>query len=213
MLAAALLLGAALSGSQAAQPGPEAAPTASERPDSPRARFRPWGRADADLIAAHSPHWLKIYSLLPYKEHWSLAISVRDIKKDLPRVLAAFSKSGGALIQTLESFPSSPSAGTQQLSYTLSAQSAAKVLKALRKVGDFPAPLVRPAVEPVPLAEVKDKIKRLMGERAARAKELAGMPAVSAAVDELLEHLLLVEAVHEKADAEVLLNVTVQEKR
>lgn len=168
---------------------------------------------DKFLIARPSPQWLKTYSLSPYKEFWTLRVEVPSLEKDRPKILNIFSKAGARLIQPLESFPSSKIDKTQQLSFKLGLKAAKAALKRLRKVGSFLEPATRPSAEPVPIPEVKDKIQRLISEKTAHAKELASMPAVSAVVDELLEQLLMVEVVQGKTDTEVLLNMTIQERR
>lgn len=183
--------------------------------------FCPWlvagenrieGRRDVTLIGQPPGQWLKLYSLSPYREHWTMTVEVKDMGKDLSKVLNVFSKAGAALTQLLENFPASKIDKTQQLSYRLSLRSARAALKNLKEVGKFADPLVRPAAEPIPLPEIKEKIQKLMAEKEAHAKELSAMPATSALAEELLEHLLMVESVHERTDTEVLLNITIQGK-
>ena len=169
--------------------------------------------SDQALLARPPVYWLKTYSLSPYKEYWTLVIEVRKLDRDLPKILIIFSEGKAKLTQPFATFPASKIEHSQQLSYRLELKSAKKALKNLRKIAAFPEPLVRPAAEVVPMAEVKDKINRLISEKTAHSKELSAMPALSAIVDELLEQLLLVEAVRDKTDAEVLLNMTIQEKR
>ena len=157
------------------------------------------------------PYWLKLYPLSPYAEYWTLTVRVRDFDKDLPRVLKAFERSGASLTLPLENFAGSRKGKVQQLSCRAPLQAAHRALKDLKGVGAVSEPFIRPSGEAVSLPEVQEKIAKLIAEKQAHAKELAAMPAVSAATDELLEHLLMVEAVSSKP-AEALLNITVEEK-
>jgi len=165
---------------------------------------------DMALITSERPYWLKIYSLIPYSEEWTPNLKVKNLQKDLPRILKVFEKNGGALTVPLQN--SAAGAKSQQLSYKLSDKAGREALAGLKKFSSFNEPRVRLAAESTPLAEVKAKIEKLMPERAAHAKELAGMPAISGIADELLEHLLLVESIAKKKEMQVLLNITVEEK-
>ena len=170
-------------------------------------------RALAAKAPPAKPYWLKIYSLVPYKEEWTLAIRVPDLDQDLPKILKAFDKAGASLIQPLANFPSSRIDKSQQLSYRLPIGAAKGVLQSLKKLGSIDGPMTRPMGEPIPLPEVRDKLRRLAAERQAHAKELSAMPAIRAAADEIFSHLALVEAVGARTQAEVLLNMTVRQSR
>lgn len=165
--------------------------------------------ADVALIGSERPYWLKIYSLIPYSEEWTLNLKVGSLRKDLPKILGIFEKSGAALTVPLRN--SVAGAKTQQLTYKLSDRAGRDALKSLKKMASFDEPRVRLAAESAPLAEIKAKIDKLLPERAAHSKELAAMPVISTLADELLEQLLLVEAIAKKKEMQVLLNITVEE--
>lgn len=169
---------------------------------------------DETGLITHAPvQWLRTYSLAPYKEHWSLDVEVKVLSKDLPKILKAFAKAGAVLTQPLEQFPVSKSEASQQLSFHSSALGGQAALKALQKLAKAGPPRVRYSPEPVPMSEIKEKIGKLRSERKEHGAELARTPATSALAEEMLEHLLMVEAVREKVDKEVLINMTLREKR
>ena len=154
--------------------------------------------------------WLKIYSLAPYKERWTLTISVANLDRGRASVEKTMSEAGAVLTHPLENFPAS--ARSQQLSYTLPKMAAERALKKLKKAGKFPPPIVLTSAEPVSLPEVREKLDRLNAERGAHLKELQAMPAVSALVAETINHLATVKKVVESTEAEVLLNITIEQK-
>ena len=162
------------------------------------------GQATAD--------WLKIYPLAPYRETWAVAIEVKSMAKDLPRVMQVVEKRGGQLTAPMRNSVASMTGGTQQLMYRLNEKGATAALKDLRKIGLVPPPLVRPAGERAPLQEIKRKSEELSRDRREHSAELARMPAVSALVDAVLGHLVTAQVSAEKAETEVLLNITVEEK-
>lgn len=168
---------------------------------------------DKQLIAPLPTQWLKIYPLSPYKEHWSLDLEVKDYQKDAQKIVKLFQKAGASLTQPLDLFPVSRTERSRQLSFRSSLKSAQAALKAVRKAAVVEALRQRPAAEPVSLAELNGKIEKLAADRKAHESELAGMPAVSAAVEELFSHLLSARAVQERTDSEVLINVSIKEKR
>lgn len=157
--------------------------------------------------------WLRIYPMTTYREFWTLEVEVRDLKKDLPRVMQALEQRGGTLAAPLANSAGSVSEGTQQLSYRLTISQAKGALKDLRKLGTFAPPLIRPAGERLPVAEIKTKIAELSRDKQQHGSELARMPAVSALVESVLSHLVSAEAIAERVEAEVVLNLTVEEKK
>jgi hypothetical protein len=162
---------------------------------------------------ATAPYWLKNYAVSSYRETWTLSVRVRSLDKDLPGVRKAFEQGGGSLIQPLENFPASKTAGSQQLSYGMRRKAAKAALKKLKKTASFTEPRVGPAGEPLPLDEVRDKMRRLSAEKESRRRELSAMPATASLVDEVLERLRGLESAAVAPDALILVNVTVQEKR
>lgn len=158
------------------------------------------------------PYWFKTYSTAPYKEFWTAELTVKDFPRDLPKALGAIEKAGGKLTQPIGNFAASRKDEVQQLSFTLPLKSAKELLKPLRRLGELAEPHVRAAGAPIPLAEVKTKIDLLMKEKTAHAAELAKTPATSAAAEEILEHLLLVEEVARHTDTEVLFDLQVRRK-
>ena len=154
--------------------------------------------------------WLRVYPLTPYREFWNMTIEVKDTAKDIPSVMRVVEKNGGQLTVPLQNTVASPSAATQQLTCRLGRRAAVAALKDFKKVGRFAPPLVRPDGEKIPLDEIKRKIAALARDKEAHSGELVAMPAVAALVDAVLSHLLTTQAVVEKNDAEVILNLTVQ---
>ena len=163
--------------------------------------------------AAPQTDWLKLYDLSSYKEDWSATLRVPYLKAALPTVLAAFKAQGAALSQPLDNFASSKIAQTQQLSYRLSREQAQGALDALKKDGFLVLGLRRiPAPSGAPLPEIDAKIKALTSERAAHRAALAQMPAVAALVDQMLGRLVMVKEVQERAQAVVILDLTLSGK-
>lgn len=158
------------------------------------------------------PYWFKTYSTAPYKEIWTLELVVKDLDAVLPKVVAAVEKGGGTLTQPLATFVSSREEHSQQLSFSSSGRHAKSLMKALRKFGKLETPAVRPVGLPIPIDEVRAKIKTIMKEKTDHATALAQVPAAAAAQEEILEHLLMVEEVAERTDAEVRVNLTLRQK-
>lgn len=156
--------------------------------------------------------WLRLYPMTTYREFWTLTLQVRSMAKDLPRVMAALEKRGGTLSTPLANTASSTSEGTQQLTYRLVLSQAGPALQDLKKIGKSGPPLVRPAGEKLPVDEIKRKIADLSRDKQQHGSELARMPAVSALVESVLSHLVSAQAIAEKADGEVVLNLTLQGK-
>ncbi len=166
-----------------------------------------------ELIASPTPQsWLKTYSVSPVREIWNVELAVKDLRGQMRKVVEAFEKNGGSLTSPLGTFPFSETEMTQQLRVRIPHKGAGAAVKKLRSMGDMFEPVVRPQIDPVPLAEVKEKIRRLEAERARRASELAEMPVANAMMGELLAHLKSVEAAREKSEPEVLINLTVRQR-
>ncbi|OGR90830.1 MAG: hypothetical protein A2V88_08435 [Elusimicrobia bacterium RBG_16_66_12] len=164
----------------------------------------------APSFPPREPYWLKTYSTASHQESWNAELSVGDLDKVLPQVLKAVEKGGGKLTQPLQTFPASGTDRSQQLSLTIPKKGAEPLVKRLRKLGEMRDPLKRPLAPPVPIDEVRAKISRLMKEKIERASALSQVPAAAEASEEILEHLLLVEAVAARAEAFVLFNLTVR---
>jgi hypothetical protein len=162
---------------------------------------------DKDLFAEPPVQWLKVYPLPINREIWRLEVAVKSLEQDLPRVRAAFSKEGAALVGAEEA-----SGKTRRLSYRCPKESAKRALAGLRMVGAFGEPAVRQLVEPVSRAEVRSRLQALEADKAGHPEELAKMPAVSALVEELLGHLRGVQAALDKPEVEVLVHLAVKEK-
>lgn len=163
-------------------------------------------------VWAEPADWLRIYPLTPYREFWTLQVDVKSLSRDLPRVMQALEKQQAQLTVPLANSVSSPSAGTQQLTYRLTQRRAAAALKALKTIGSCAPPSVRPAGELIPLEEIKHKIAALSRDKQAHESALASMPAVSALTEAVLGHLITAQAVAENSDPEVVLNLTLQER-
>ncbi|MDE2313062.1 MAG: hypothetical protein KGL04_02670 [Elusimicrobia bacterium] len=163
--------------------------------------------------AAQSFNWLDLYQLSSYKEEWTATIRVDSLKTDLPKVLAAFKDQGAGLSFPLQNFASSKIAHTQQLSYRLSSAQAQAALDAVKKDGFLVLELNQaPASGNAPMPEVDAKIRALMSERAANRRALKRMPAVDALVNQMLDHLVMVKEVQERAQKVVVFNLTVSGK-
>lgn len=158
-----------------------------------------------------APYWFRTYSLNPIKEHWTVEMGVKNLEKDLPRVLAAFAKEGAVMPIPLGNMVSSKSEKSQQLRYRLSLAAARKIHKRLGKLGRPGTLEMRPEAERPHMPEVLDKIERLVELKRTRQAELAKMEDASSIVDELLEHLLLVEHSQKDVGSEVLWNLTVKQ--
>ena len=155
-----------------------------------------------DLVAPMPIHWLRLYPLTPYKANWSYDVEVADFDK----ALAALQKLGLKPTQPLELFPITKF--ERQASFRGSFKMAEAADKRLRKLGRVKDVRKRPVAEPVSLAEINDKIDKLSADKNALGDALTKAPHISAAVDEMLGHLLSVKALQETTDSEVLLNVT-----
>ncbi len=161
------------------------------------------------LAATARAEWLKIYQSSPVRENWTVYLDVEDFDKDLPRVLESLAKSKALITRPLSGFASSRRKKVQQLSYRIPEKKAGKALKKLRKIGRLEKRRVIPSPR-VPIKEVREKTRKLSAEKKAHAEALSRMPAVSALVSELLEHLRHVESV-EKSERSVLVNLTIRE--
>jgi hypothetical protein len=159
-----------------------------------------------------APYWFKTYSTAPYKEIWTAELVVKNLDAVLPKLVAAVEKGGGTLTQPLETFVSSREEHSQQVAFSAPGKRAKGLIKVLRKFGRMDAPAVRPVGVPIPLDEVRAKIKVIMKEKTDHGVELAKVPAAAAAQEEILEHLLMVEEVAARADSEVRLNLTLRQK-
>ncbi|MEK7382655.1 MAG: hypothetical protein AAB262_05140 [Elusimicrobiota bacterium] len=155
-------------------------------------------------------YWLKTYSTSPHKESWNAELVVKDLDLALPKILKAVEKEGGKLTQPLESFPASRIDHSQQLTLAIPKKGAQALIKRLRKLGELPEPRVSPLGAPIPLNEVRAKIDRLLKEKTERAAAFAQVPVAAEASDEILEHLLMVEAVASRAEVVVLLNLALR---
>ena len=163
-------------------------------------------------ISEATVDWLRVYPLAVYREFWTGTMEVRDMQKDLPRVIEALEKRGGTTETPLANSAGSATGGTQQLSYRLKAKDAQAAVKALGKIGKLPPPAVRPSGEKLPLPEIKSKLAALSKDKQEHAADLARMPAVSGLVDAAIGHLAAAEAVGERGEGEVVLNLTVQQR-
>ena len=124
-----------------------------------------------------------------------------------------FEKAGSKPTIPVDQMAHSVEARSQQLSYQFPAQTGRESLKNLSKIGAVSGPKVSHTGEPISLAEVKEKLARLSMERDAHKNELALMPSVSMMVDEMIQHLTAVKRVRETVDTQVVLYMTVREKR
>ena len=166
------------------------------------------------LSGVHSgqPYWFRIYSTSPHKEVWTGELALKDFAKGLPKSLAAIEANGGALTQPLANFVSSKKDQTQQISFSLPRKNGKALLKSFRALGDIAEPAVRPLGAPIPLEEVKAKIAVMMKEKTDHGADLARVPAAAAAEEEILEHLLMVEEVAQRAETSVRFNLTLRQR-
>lgn len=159
-----------------------------------------------------NPYWLKIYSTSPYAEIWTGDLALKDFDGGLPKALKAIEARGGTLTQPLETFVSSKKDKLQQLSFEIARGKTKELVKDLRKLGELPEPGVRPNGTPIPVKEVRAKIDLLTKEKREQAEALRMVPSVAAAVDEILAHLLLVDAVAGRVEPQVRFNLTLRQK-
>ena len=158
------------------------------------------------------PYWFKTYSTAPYKEIWTAELVVKNLEKEMPKIVAAIEKGGGTLTQPLWNTASSRTEKSQQMTFSVPGKKVKTLMKSLRKLAEIPEPVVRPQGAPIPIDEIRAKIKQVMKERSEHAAELARVPAAAAAQEEILEHLLLVEEVVERTDTEIRINALVRQK-
>jgi hypothetical protein len=196
MILAALVAAAALAH---AAPAPESGKKFSTEPAAPATE------------PAKKQDWLKAYPLQPYREIWSGALEVKKLDAALPKVVAAVEKSGGRLSQPMANFPGTPD--EQQVMLVVPLANAKALLKELRKIGKHEDPLVRRMRDPTPLPEVREKLARLLAERADANFVFGKIPATAELVDALIAHLSAVVAIENSGGAEVLWNITVRERR
>lgn len=205
MLLAPLLLAA---GVQAAPPG-----TKAKKEPGAIAATSIDNSDPTDLFSDQPIDWTKTYSLAPYREFWTFDVDVKDYNKDLPKVIALLEKSGAQATVSPALMAHGADLKSQQLSYKIPAKQGHEFLKKLEKLGRFSAPKIIHSGEPISLPEVKEKLAKLTAERDAHPHDLALMPSIALMVDEMIQHLCAVKQVRESVDTQVMLNLTVREKR
>lgn len=164
----------------------------------------------APAAAKERPRWLKVYPLSPRREAWNGTVEVKKLDGVAEKVVAAAEKNGGRLTQPLQTFP--VDVHERQLVLVVPLKNATALLKAMRKLGTAADPDVRSVSEAAPIAEVKEKLSRLLKERAEQPAAYALTPASAEATDEIIEHLSAVVAADRAAVPEVLWNVTLRER-
>lgn len=157
-----------------------------------------------------NPRWLKVYSLQPKRDTWTAEVKLKKLDGTAEKVAALVEKSGGRLTQPLASFASSPK--ERQLVAVVPAKNSDALLKALKKLGDVDAPVVRPLSPAIQAAEAKEKLALLLKERSEQTAAYGSAPLAAEVVDELIAHLSSVVAADKEAVPEVLWNVTLREK-
>jgi len=181
-----------------------------------RAQDKSWSNeklrmtGDRALIDDVEIPWLKIYSLSPVEEVWTMNLEVKNLPKKLEKVLAAFKKNGAVLDRAIKYFPRTFT--EQQLSYQVSREGGKKIQKRLSKIGRLGKLRVRRKIPRGVRAEALDKLVKLRTERDLHARELAGMPVISKIVHELIVHLAIVEAVRAQTQSKVKINITIRER-
>lgn len=156
-------------------------------------------------------YWLRLYPTPAYGEIWRLTIEVADFEKGLEKAIAVLDKRGESVLP-LENMAGSGKAGFQQLSYRLAADAAPKAFAALQKLGEVQELQKNPGVIPAVREEVRDKLAKLKADRDSNAAALAGMPAVGAAVAEIIAHLETVDKANAEAEGRVLLNLQIRRR-
>lgn len=157
-----------------------------------------------------SPYWLKLYSLQPRRDSWTVGVELKSLDGAGEKVAALVEKNGGRLSQPLSSFPAD--ATQRQLVAVVPAKTSAALLAALKKLGKVDEPVVRPISPAIPAAEAKEKLARLLKERSEQTAAYGSAPVGAAVVDELIAHLSSVVAADKEAVPEVLWNVTLRAK-
>jgi len=160
-----------------------------------------------------SEDWLKTYSVSPYSAYWSLTLEVKDLDKDLPRLLELLKKEKAELTEPFSNFAASRIQKVQQLSAKVPPKTIGALLKKIRKLGAPSLLIQRPNEDRGRLSEVQRKIQMLKKEKSEHQEDLAQMPAISALTDQVLADLLAAQSLYVKPDVPILLNLTVVEKK
>ncbi len=168
---------------------------------------------DKSLVTKPPIDWIKTYSLSPYSEMWNVSVTVKNFPNDLPKVMKALESVGATLNIPTGQSVGSASDRSQQLSYKLSEKAAKEALNKLKKFDPKVAPRMTHNGELINTSEVGEKLGHLVDERNMHRAELQTMPSIAAMVDEMIEHLSMVKKVREAVETQVLLNMTVREKR
>lgn len=170
--------------------------------------------ADEKALVTKPPiDWIKTYSLSPYNEMWNLSVTVKNLDKDLPKIIKVLEAQGAVANIPIGQSVGSSTDKSQQLSYKLSEKAAKGALIKLKKFDPKVSPRMTHNGELVDLAEVGEKLDKLTTERNLHRAELQAMPGIAAMADEMIQHLATVKKVRETVETQVLLNMTVREKR
>jgi hypothetical protein len=168
---------------------------------------------DKALVTKPPVDWIKTYSLSPYNEMWNLSVTVKNFDKDLPKVIKILEAQGATATVPIAQSVGSSTDKSQQLSYKLSEKAAKGAVDKLKKFDPKVSPRMTHNGELVDLAAVGEKLDKLTAERNLHRAELQAMPSIAAMADEMIQHLATVKKVRETVETQVLLNMTVREKR
>jgi hypothetical protein len=152
--------------------------------------------------------WMRTYPIPEYGSLWSVDLDVKDGAKAREKIVALAEKSGAALTQPLESFPSDAGFKHQQLSFAVPRAKADAFLRKLRALGETRRLVQKDDAAPALPDEARVKLKALSEERAAGRSLYAQLPVGQAAVDEIIAHLTAAFDAREKSARRVLLNLS-----
>lgn len=158
--------------------------------------------------------WLQQYPLESYSQIWHVRLKVKSLDRALPDVIKTLQKNGGVSTIPLGNTVASKLHGYQQLSFQFSRRSAERAVRRLKKFGtlDNSPAIGTGADDPQIGADIDDKLRRLKSEGEANREALERMPAVSALVSEMAEHLKAVKNSRENAKDRVLVNFEISEE-
>jgi hypothetical protein len=157
-------------------------------------------------------YWLKRYPLRDYGAFWHLELTVRDVKRARGKALKLLSKRGSAPVVPVENMASSDTFGYQQLSYVVPRKEGDKVLEGLKKLGEVKRFSQKENLNPEEFPEAQNRLSRLRAEQASGGEILKRLTAVNAVVEELAAHLEKACDSYRKADARILLNISMEEQ-
>ena len=159
----------------------------------------------ATTAGAAESYWLQQYSVPAHDETRTAELVVKSAD-ELAKAPGLVEINGGVFAAALDSFVSAPD--RRQLAFTLEKARAKELEKALKKLGKLSVLATRP--QPLPKTEIRERLARLRDDQ--KKKELAGLPAASGLVADMVAHLTTLDARVGQAEKRSLWNLTVRIK-